>query len=163
MGPCVAGAPRAEVCGNGVDDDCDGQVDDGCTTDAGAPVTDAGLMQADSGPAPWDAAVEDAGTEADAGMAEETDAGVAVADAGEVEAETDAGEVVPDDVRDAPAGGMNCTVHTGRPTGSRGGVWGVVLLGVAVAVSRRRRRASRVGVHAQLPTGVGARNTPPGV
>ncbi len=147
MAACVAGAPRAEVCGNGVDDDCDGQVDDGCTTDAGTLVTDAGMAEADSGTAPWDAAVADVGTETDGGIAtdagaEQTDAGTEEADAGEVLPETDAGEVAPDDVRDAPAGGMGCTVYAGRTTGSGGAPWGALLLGVVVGVSRRRRRGA---------------------
>ena len=36
---CTAGAPVAEICGNGVDEDCDGEVDDGCVVeDCGADV-----------------------------------------------------------------------------------------------------------------------------
>lgn len=33
----VAGDPVTEVCGNGLDDDCDGEVDEGCSPDGGIP------------------------------------------------------------------------------------------------------------------------------
>jgi Cys-rich repeat protein len=36
-GVCTAGSscvPRTEICGNGVDDDCDGVIDDGCSAPA---------------------------------------------------------------------------------------------------------------------------------
>jgi MYXO-CTERM domain-containing protein len=117
------GTPAAsETCDDGVDDDCDGMIDNGCTPDAGVP-DDAGVAS-DAG------MVDDAGTTDDAGMID--DASVA----------TDA-RVLEDAGADAstPDGGgsSGCSCRAGAssaPVGAPAMALGLL----AVLLARRCRR-----------------------
>ncbi|MBK6808014.1 MAG: hypothetical protein IPG81_03760 [Sandaracinaceae bacterium] len=120
------GTPAAsETCDDGVDDDCDGIIDNGCTPDAGVP-DDAGMV-GDAG------MVDDAGTTDDAGMID--DASVRV-DARVLEdAGVDAG--TPDG-----GGSSGCSCRAGAssaPFGAR-----AMALGLLAALLARRCR--RTGV-----------------
>jgi hypothetical protein len=57
LGPCTgAVGPAAETCGDGIDNDCDGVVDNGCAPDAG---TDSAIVDVQvAAPAPVDAQIE---------------------------------------------------------------------------------------------------------
>lgn len=129
------GTPAAsETCDDGVDDDCDGMIDNGCTPDAGVP-DDAGVA-GDAGPVGDAGLVDDAGTTDDAGMNDDAgmidDASVRM-DASVLEdAGVDAGP--PDG-----GGSSGCSCRAGAssaPFGARAIALGLL----AVLLARRSRR-----------------------
>lgn len=127
-------ANAREICEDGIDQDCDDAVDEGCAADMG-PAIDAG---------PADAAVEpDAGPVPDAGV----DAALPPADmrapdaatgdmrpAGDPDAAVDAGQVI-------ERGGRSDGCRA-APGGSSGGLAGWVL--GLIGLARRRRRADKL-------------------
>jgi hypothetical protein len=153
----VTRAPTTETC-NGVDDDCDGMIDELQCTPADAGVTDVGpadVGPADVGPAdvgPADVGVVDVGV-VDAGPADVgvVDAGVVDVGVVDVGVGEDAGSMAPDagagEMTAPQTDGCGCAVP-GRG-GLRGGRWALAA-GVAVALMARRRR----------PAGPTARSAP---
>ncbi len=167
----VTRVPTLEACGNGVDDNCNGMVDetpcltpDAGVVDAGPEdtgVADAGPEDAgvaDAGPedtgvadaAIADAGAQDAGSEdagpADAGM---TVADVGIADAGAADAGiADAGTMVAD-VGGDDGGGANGAAPDGCGCAVPGGSGGGGALGwlgaLAGVLAMRRRRAEQAG------------------